>query len=111
MQDFQMTTGEKVKIGVTVFDQGKPPVQYQGELPDGTEIIFESDNPDVAPIEPIEGDPYHVYVRSTTTGQALITVRGTGELASVPVDQGLCTVTNAAPGSFNTTVGAPEAEE
>lgn len=109
MQPITMTTAEKVKIRVTILDQGSPPVPIT-TMPEGSSVVFESSNLEAVTIEPVEDDPFACYLRSPNVGLSTVTVTGTGEFASLPPDSGPVEVRNSQPGSFNTTVGAPEPE-
>jgi hypothetical protein len=106
-----LTTDQKIPVGVTIFDKGKPPVPFQ-TVPDGWDVTFVSSDPAVVRVEE-RPDGLNADLFSDSVGMATITVSvvkpdGTHLAGSPDVTE--VTVKNAEPGNANVTFGAPEPE-
>jgi len=103
-----MSTDQEVAIGVTVFDKSRPtpkPYLSTADYPPGVVTTFVSDHPEIVEVQ-VRPDGLNADCLSTDVGTAVVTVTTTG----LPPDTVTFTVTRAAPGSQNTTVGAPTEE-
>lgn len=110
MADIQatMTTDQEIAIGVTVFDKSKPtpkPFLSVSDYPEGVTTTFVSSDPAIVEVQ-VRPDGLNADCLSTDVGVAVVTVTTTG----LPPDTVTFTVTRAAPGSQNLTVGAPTEE-
>ena len=102
----EMTDRQKVAVGCTILDEDG---QAYPSLPEGGTLTFESSNPAVADVV-VRPDGLNADIGSGQVGTADITITPGGTLASFPVDVVHVNVKLSAPGSLNTSVGAPEAE-
>jgi hypothetical protein len=101
-----MTDRQMVDVGVTLLDQDKQPLT---ELPEGTSVLFTSDNEDVVSVE-VHDDGMNATLRSGKVGTASVTVHASGPLVNFPDDVIAVTVKNSQPNALNTTIGIPSDE-
>jgi hypothetical protein len=101
-----MTNRQHVSIGVSILDADGQPF---AALPDGAQLTFASDTPDVAGVT-VQPDGMSADVSSGKVGTAIVTAAYTDAAGNSLSDSLAVAVQNSAPGSLNLTVGTPADE-
>lgn len=111
--DVNMTDRQTVAIGVQIVDKDGQPLE---SLPEGASVTFTSDNDGVVQAT-VRPDGMNADVASGKVGTGRITIHATGLVDPTNGQEILLEddvvrfiVRNSAPGSLNTTVGAPTDE-
>lgn len=98
-----LTDRQHVLIGVTILDADGQPF---AQLPDGAQLTFASDTPDVAGVS-VQPDGMSADITSGKVGVAVVTAAYTDAAGNSISDSLAVAVQNSAPGSLNLTVGVP----